>query len=412
MPTEEQMTINERRKYLNLMLPRYQHANRTERSRLLDEMQAVTTLERKSLLRLLHADTLDRQPRQQQRSPTYDHHFDDALRVLAETLDYVCAERLQPALPELALQLATHGELTLTTELLLQLRQASVSTVRRHLARLNQDQPRLPRTRPLGGRTAARDIPMRRIPWHLQTPGHFETDLVHHCGATPAGDYVHTLQMIDVATGWSERVAVLGRSQRAMEQGFRRIQARVPFAIVEIHPDNGNEFLNHHLVRFFHATIKGVALSRSRPYQKNDNRFVEQKNHTLVRAFFGDARFDTLAHQRLLDTLYDKMWLYYNFFQPVLRLCDKQYTMEQGETKVHRQWDEAQTPLERLCATGVLDAESQARLRALRAQTNPRQLRREIYQLRDQLFELPLARRPQDSWLIPDEDDAEAMLNQ
>ena len=310
MPTEEQMTINERRKYLNLMLPRYQHANRTERSRLLDEMQAVTTLERKSLLRLLHADTLDRQPRQRQRSPTYDHHFDDALRVLAETLDYVCAERLQPALPELALQLATHGELTLTTELLLQLRQASVSTVRRHLARLNQDQPRLPRTRPLGGRTAARDIPMRRIPWHLQTPGHFETDLVHHCGATPAGDYVHTLQMIDVATGWSERVAVLGRSQRAMEQGFRRIQARLPFAIVEIHPDNGNEFLNHYLVRFFHETIKGVTLSRSRPYQKNDNRFVEQKNHTLVRALFGDARFDTLAHQRLLDMLYDKPWLY------------------------------------------------------------------------------------------------------
>jgi len=387
-------------------------ARQPYRAQPLDEMQAVTTLERKGLLRLLHADTLDRQPRQRQRSVTYDHHLDDALRMLAETLDYVCAERLQPALPELALQLAAHGELTLTTELLLQLRQASVSTVRRHLAHLNQDQPRLPRARPSGQRAAARDIPMRRILWNLQTPGHFETDLVHHCGAVPVGDYVHTLQMIDVATGWSERVAVLGRSQRAMEQGFRRIQARVPFAIVEIHPDNGNEFLNHHLVRFFRDTIKGVLLSRSRPYQKNDNRFVEQKNHTLVRALFGDARFDTLAHQRLLDTLYDKLWLYYNFFQPVLRLRDKQYTTEQGATKVHRQWDQAQTPLERLCATGALNAESQARLRALRAQTNPRQLRHEIYQLRDQLFELPLARSPQDSWLIPDEDDAEAMLNQ
>jgi len=129
--------------------------------------------------------------------------------VLAETLDYVCAERLQPALPELALQLAAHGELTLTDALLQQLRQASVSTVRRHLARLNQDQPRLPRARPAGRRSAARDIPMRRIPWDVQTPGHFETDLVHHCGATPVGDYVHTLQLIDVATAWSERVAVL-----------------------------------------------------------------------------------------------------------------------------------------------------------------------------------------------------------
>ncbi len=216
MPIEAQMTINERRKYLPLMLPRYQRADRAERSRLLDERQAVTTLERKSLLRLLHADTLERQPRRQQRGATYDHHFDEALRLLAETLDYACAERLQPVLPELALQLAAHGELTLTTDLLIQLQQASVSTVRRHLAHLTQDQPRLPRARPLGRRSVAREIPMRRIPWQLQTPGHLETDLVHHGGDTAVGDYVHTLQMIDVATGWSERVAGLGRSQRAL----------------------------------------------------------------------------------------------------------------------------------------------------------------------------------------------------
>ncbi len=268
MPTEEQMTLNERRKYLKLMLPRYRDAARAEQSRLLTEMQAVTMLERKSLIRLLNGETLERQPRQRQRGSTYNHHFDDALRVLAETLDYVCAERLQPALPELAEHLAAHDELELTAELLSQLKSASISTVRRHLARLGQDQPRLPRTHPKGGRSAARDIPMRRIPWDEAQPGHCETDLVHHCGEIVAGDYVHTLQMIDVATGWSERVAVLGRSQRAMEAGFRRIQDRVPFAILEIHPDNGNEFLNHHLVRFFHDTVKDVTLSRSRPYPK------------------------------------------------------------------------------------------------------------------------------------------------
>jgi hypothetical protein len=411
MPTEEQMTLNERRKYLKVMLPRYLHADRAERSRLLTEMQTVTTLERKSLIRLLHGDTLDRQPRQRQRGATYDHHFDDALRVLAETLDHVCAERLQPALSELAQHLAAHEELELTADLLSQLQSASVSTVRRHLVRLGQDQPRLPRARPGRGRPAARDIPMRRIPWDETAPGHFETDLVHHCGETVAGDYVHTLQMIDVATGWSERVAIFGRSQRAMEAGFRHIQERVPFALLEIHPDNGNEFLNHHLVRFFHETVKDVTLSRSRPYQKNDNRFVEQKNHTLVRAFFGVARFDTLAHQRLLQTLYDKMWLYYNFFQPVLRLQAKQRTESDGAIQIHRQWGEAQTPLERLCATSAIDDADKARLRAWRDQTNPRKLRAEIYQLRDQLFDLPLARRPQDRWLIPDQDNDEAIPN-
>jgi IS30 family transposase len=128
---------------------------------------------------------------------------------------------------------------------------------------------------------------MRRIPWDTTEPGHFEVDLVQHGGPHPTGDYVYTLQMVDVATGWSERVAVLGRGQRRMEEGFRRILARLPFPIKELHPDNGPEFLNHHLVRFFGETLTGLQLSRSRPYQKNDNRFVEQTNATLVRAYFG-----------------------------------------------------------------------------------------------------------------------------
>jgi hypothetical protein len=110
---------------------------------------------------------------------------------------------------------------------------------------------------------------------------------VHYGGAEPRGDYVHTLQMIDVATGWSERVVVLGRSQRAMDGGFRRILARLPFPIRELHSDNGSEFLNDQLVRFWGTEITGLTLSRARPYQKNDKRFVEQKNATLVRAYLG-----------------------------------------------------------------------------------------------------------------------------
>ncbi len=241
---------------------------------------------------------------------------------------------------------------------------------------------------------------MGRIPWDQATPGHFETDLVHHSGPTTDGDYVHTLQMIDVATGWSERVAVFGRSQRAMEAGFRRILARLRFPILEIHPDNGAEFFNHHLVRFFRETVTGVQLSRSRPYHKNDNRFVEQKNHTLVRALFGEERLDTVAHARLMNTVYDHMWLYYNFFQPVLRLTEKQRRDRQGEVQYRRKWGEAQTPLERLCATDVLDDAAVDCLLAQRDRTNPRQLRNEIYQLRDQLFKLPRASRPQDRWVI------------
>jgi hypothetical protein len=406
MPNPEKMTIDERRKYLKRMQARYQRADREKQQALLDEMEVMTELHRKSLIRLMHAESLDRQPRQVQRGLSYDYTVDEALRILAETADYICAERLKPALPWLAQNLAAHGELELTPALVHQLEAISISTLRRHLAHLTQDQPRLPRKHPTRSSSLAREIPMRRIPWDEPTPGHWETDLVHHSGARTQGEYVHTLQLIDVATGWSERVAIFGRSQRAMEAGFRRVVARLPFPILEIHPDNGSEFLNDHLVRFFHDKVKGVQLSRSRPYQKNDNRFVEQKNHTLVRAFFGDARFDTLAHQQLLDRLYDQMWLYYNFFQPVLHLTEKQREDRDGQVTYRRKWDAAQTPLERLCATTALKPSAQKRLRDRRDATNPRQLRAEIYRLRDQLFDLPLASAPADSWLIaPDADE-------
>lgn len=405
MPTEEQMTIDERRKYLKLMQRRYHRAKRPEQGQLLDEMLAVTGLHRKSLIRLLHAESLDRRPRPRQRGRTYNHLIDDALRVLAETEDYICAERLQPILPWLAQTLARHGELELTPQLLAQLESISISTVRRRLAHLGQDLPRLPRKPPSRTPSLVRAIPTRRIPWDEPLPGHFEADSVHHCGASPVGDYVYTVQLVDVTSGWSERVAVFGRSQRAMEAGFRRIQARLPFPILELHPDNGGEFLNNHLFRFYRDTVPGLHLSRSRPYHKNDNRFVEQKNHSLVRVFFGTARFDTRAHQGLLDALYEQMWLYYNFFQPVLHLIEKERRGEGSEMRYRRKWDGAQTPFARICAAGVVDRRTQVRLTAMRDQMNPRQLRHEIYRLRDQLFDLPLASSPTDQWLIPPDEE-------
>lgn len=392
MSAEEKMTIDERLKYLRQMKKRYQQANRQARSQLLDEMQAVTELHRKSLVRLLTGD-LRRHPRRGERRRTYGIEVHNALRVLAESSDYVCAERLQPNLVWLAEHLAQHGELETTPALLAQLKRISVSTVRRIQRRLKQDQPRLPRKGPERANRVARAIPMQRIPWDEQQPGHFEVDLVHHSGPSASGHYVHTLQMVDVATGWSERVAVLGRAYVVMKDGFERILARLPFPVLEIHPDNGPEFLNDHLVRFWHDKVKGVQLSRSRPYEKNDNRFVEQKNDTLVRAYFGYARLDTIAHTNLLNQLYDRMWLYYNFFQPVMRLSEKTILPSNPgqHPRVKRRYDNAQTPCDRLLATEALSPGRLADLLALRAVTNPRQLRQEVYFRRDQLLDLPLA---------------------
>lgn len=277
--------------------------------------------------------------------------------------------------------LARHGEVRLTDDVESQLAQISRASVQRRLTRFVQDVPRLPRRGPERANRVnqvLRAVPMQRIAWDEPAPGHFETDLVHHSGPVTDGEYVHTLQLIDVATGWSERVAVLGRSQRAMEAGFRRVLDRLPFAVRELHPDNGSEFFNDHLVRFWGETITGLTLSRSRPYQKNDNRFVEQKNDSLVRAYLGDVRLDTPEQCAALNALYDQMWTYYNLFQPVLHLVEKTVDPT-SPSRVRRKWDEAQPPFARLCATHALPPADHARLAALREGTNPRVLRRELY---------------------------------
>jgi len=383
-----EMSVDERRKYLKLMAKRYLGADREERGGLLTEMGAVTGLHRKSLTRLMDGESLERRPRRAQRGRVYGAEVADVIRVVWESEDYLCAERLRPSLVAMAQHLARFGELRLSGELERQLGQISEATVARLLSRFQRDTARLPRRGPEQANRLAREIPMGRIHWEIKEPGHFEMDLVHHCGPSSAGDYIHTLQMVDVATGWSERVGVFGRTHRAMVAGSERIVQRLPFPIRELHPDNGSEFLNDHLLGYFGDKVQGLALSRSRPYHKNDNRNVEQKNYTLVRAYLGYERLDTPAQSLAVNALYDRMWLYYNLFQPVLHLASKEAV---GENRIKRTWDEARTPYERVLATGVLSAGQQARLTSLYARTNPRQLRREIHQIIETLWEEPKA---------------------
>jgi hypothetical protein len=386
MATDGEMSVDERRKYLKCMAKRYCVADRNERGELLTEMEAVTGLHRKSLVRLLNAPSLERQPRRGQRGRVYGAAAADVIRVVWESEDYLCAERLTPSLLPMAQQLARFGELHLSAEIEVQLARVSEATVTRLLGRFRQDSFRLPRRGPAQANRLAREIPMGRIPWDTTEPGHFEMDLVHHCGPATVGDYLHTLQMVDVATGWSERVGILGRTQRSMVAGSEKIMSRLPFPIREIHPDNGSEFMNDQLLGYFGDKIRGLDVSRSRPYHKNDNRYVEQKNRSLVRAYLGSERIDSPTQVIAVEALYDRMWLYYNLFQPVLKLASKEVA---GEGRFRRKWDEARTPYARVLASGVLSSEQQARLSGLYAKTNPRQLRREIYQIIETLWEEP-----------------------
>jgi hypothetical protein len=170
-----------------------------------------------------------------------------------------------------------------------------------------------------------------------------------------------------------------------MVRGFKKVQQRLPFPIKHLHPDNGSEFFNDHLIRYFGEEITGLRLSRSRPYRKNDNRFVEQKNSTLVRAYVGYDRLDNGAQCAALNALYDQLWVYYNLFQPVMHIVSKEVV----DGKLRRKHDRAKTPYQRLLTSKVLSPEQEARLATLYARTNPRQLRDEIYRAVEQLWQHP-----------------------
>lgn len=386
MTVDEAMTINERRKYLTKMQTRYQAANRPLRGQLLTEMEAITGMHRKSLTRVMAQRSLTRRHRRTPRGAVYGPEVRQIVRIVWESLDCICAERLTSQLLATAHHLATFGEIVLTPRLIEQLGAISEATVTRMLRGVPRAIPRLPRKGPAQANRVLRAVPMGRIPWQTTEPGWCEVDLVHHCGESAAGEYVHTLQLIDVATGWSERAAVLGRGQAAMEMGFRRILARLPFPLLHLHPDNGSEFFNDHLVRFFGTEVTGLTLSRSRPYQKNDNRFVEQKNDSLVRAYLGNLRLDTPAQCDALNALYVEMGVYYNLFQPVLHLIEKEVIAG----KLKRTWDEAQTPYQRLLATDTLTPTVAQGLAALHTGTNPRRLRQQMYDALAHLWERPM----------------------
>lgn len=389
MSETEEMTINERRKYIYKMWERYRKASKQEKGELLNEMEAVTGMHRKSINRII-TGRLSRKKRSQERGRFYGIDIDDAIRIIARSLDYPCGERLQPNLGWMAEHLEAHGEIRLGAGLLEKLNRISVSTVKRILKRVGRSDEKLAYRKPKRspGKRVQDAYPMRKIAWDMAEPGHFEVDLVHHGGESSAGEYIHTLQMVDVATGWSELVPIFGRSYRVMENGFDFVLSRLPFPVLEIHPDNGAEFFNHHLLHFWGQRIANLELSRSRPYQKNDNRFIEENNHSLVRAYVGHGRFDTQAHLRTLRLLYQKLWLYHNFFQPVLRLKEKVHT---NDLQYRRIYDQAQPPYDRLKSSGLLSECAQPQLDSLRAHTNPIQLRKQIDALIADLVSLPVS---------------------
>lgn len=365
--------MQSRREYLSTMRARYLRAtSRAEKSQILDELQETLGYARKHAIAVMKPSRPRPSRRQTRNRPLLYQAAMPAIQLVWEALDYPCAERLHPVLVHTAEQLARHGEVRLTPEITHCLQHISRSTLARRMA--NWARPGAKRV-PADKRPSAHlrsEIPVESYRWNETKPGALEIDLVEHNGGSSLGHFAYTLSIVDVVTGYSRRVAVLGRGQAGVATALKRVLAEWPYAIWGIHSDNGTEFMSKHLIQFCKA--HGLSFTRSRPYKKNDNAHVEQKNRFLVRDIVGYERYDTPEHVEWLNTIYAWLDVYANACLPLRKVVSKR---REG-SHVHKKYDIARTPLQRAFDTATITADEQADWREWANTLNPLQLHRQL----------------------------------
>ena len=306
-----------------------------------------------------------------------------ALKIAWEAADRLCSKRFHPFLPELVAILRRTGELSVTEETETRLRHMSASTIDRVLRRWRGNGRRhgLGTTKP--GTLLKNAIPVRTFSeWDESKPGFLEVDLVAHCGDSTAGFYLTTLSAVDVATGWYEPVAVWGKGQDRVGGAVHNLRKRLPMPMLGLDSDNGSEFINQSLYEY--CRRNDITFTRSRSYKKNDSCHVEQKNWSVVRRTIGYDRFSSKAALVVLGHVYTLLRLYANFFQPVLKLKAK----ARNGAKVHKVYDTAQTPYQRLLKSGVLTEQKKRELAAVYQSLNPVMLLKQIKQEVEHLWTL------------------------
>lgn len=377
------MTRGSIREYTEAVRGRYLRATKKEKGRMLDEFTQVTGYHRKAAMRLLCRGGLPRTGKHRGRPRRYSPQVAEALRVAWEATDRLCSRRLYPFLPELVGVLRRHGEQTLSAAVGADLCRMSPSTIDRLLRPWRRLGGRRPFSTTKPGSLLKSSIPIRTFAdWTEERPGFLEVDLVAHCGESTEGFYLTTLCAVDVASGWSECVEVWGKGQERVGGAVHRMRSRLPFPLLGLDSDNGSEFINQHLYNY--CRREGITFTRSRSYKKNDSCHVEQKNWSVVRRLVGYDRYTSHAALERLNLVYAALRQYVNFFQPTMKLVSK----SRNGAKVHKIYDTAKTPYQRLLESGVLTGAKQAELAAIYRGLNPVQLLRQLNGHLEQLWKL------------------------
>ena len=364
------MSNQSRVEYAREVSARYRHASRAEKSVILDEFCQTCGYNRKYAVGLLRdPPALRSVPIQRPRAKRYGADVTRALKLLWQLSNGLCAKRLVPFLPEFIAALERHHEICLSTDVREKLLTISPATADRLLTVLRTGEALRGRSTTKPGTLLREQIRIRtQFAWDEQKPGYFEVDLVAHCAESAAGEFLYTLTLTDIATGWTECQALLNRSQIGVTEAIERVRKLLPFPILGLDSDNGGEFINHNLKRY--CDEHKIDFTRCRPYKKNDQCYVEQKNWTVVRQHIGYARYEGAGECQLLQSAHRWLRRHVNYFQPSVKLLSKERD-KGSEARVHKHYDRAQTPYQRLIASGVLGKDIREDLETFYLGLNP-----------------------------------------
>lgn len=395
------LTMKERRSVTAVVAARYRKARKKDKNTILNEFTQLTGYNRcyaAFLLRskgkklrinnktVLVGDLTKRVKRNRPR--TYDEKVICALKKIWFIMDCICGKRLGPILGELIPILENYQEIELDTTTKEKLLTISAVTIDRLLAPERRKQSLRARSRTKPGTLLKHQIPIRTFSeWNEHKPGFVEIDLVGHEGGEARGDYIQTLDITDVCTGWTETQAVRNKAQVWVFEALKRIRQRLPFKLLGIDSDNGSEFINDQLYRY--CLEEEITFTRARAYRKNDNCYVEQKNWSVVRRALGYLRYDTQGELEIINQLYFHLRLYTNHFQPVMKMIEK----TRVGSRVKKKYDRPRTPCQRVLNSHHVEEERKEALTKEHVKLNPAELKRQITRLQDKLRRIGLLKR-------------------
>jgi hypothetical protein len=339
-----QLSVATRRELIEAVRARYRAAERAEKKEILDEFIKVTGFHRKHAIRVLKESPKQQSREPRQRSRIYDEAVREVLTMVWEAADRICGKRLHEVIAGLMDAMERHGHLHLDAEVRERLLSMSAATMDRLLRGIRE-------TGKKGRRKSGLSTPLRKSiavrtfgDWNDPAPGYFEMDMVAHCGKSTAGSHVHSLVLTDIATGWTEAVAMVVREQTLVIESAEDVRSKLPFTMRGLDVDNDSAFINETLVGY--CRDQKLELTRCRAYKKNDQAWIEQKNGAVVRRMVGYGRLEGMESAAVLNRLFASARLFVNFFQPSFKLLSK----TRDGAKVTKKYHLPATPCERLLA--------------------------------------------------------------